>query len=385
MALLLMSLLPLAWGLDSHSELVHPLPWGDYLAFTLVSIFLVLVGGMMSGLTVGLMSLDEQELELKLTSGTVKEQEQARRVLPVISKHHFLLVTLLVANAAAMETLPLFLDDMFASALAVILSVTFVLAFGEVIPQALCTGPDQLKIASKLTPIVKLVEVICFPISYPIAKLLDRCFGHRAKLKRSRDELKLLISMRTLTEDSGAAGLSPKQVELIHGVIDIKSESVGAHMIPIHRVYKISESTLLTHESIKTIAHRGFSRIPVYKESDEEALVGILLVKKLLEIEEEQVVSECELRAPIIIPESTEILSVLSQFEQGGSHMAFITGQGDMYGKVVGIITLEDALEVLLKMRIQDEGDYDRKYGFAARQSKRPISKWRMSSHPLIL
>jgi hypothetical protein len=42
-----------------------------------------------------------------------------------------LLVTLLLANAAAMEALPIFLDKMVPEWLAIILSVTAVLFFGE--------------------------------------------------------------------------------------------------------------------------------------------------------------------------------------------------------------------------------------------------------------
>jgi hypothetical protein len=50
----------------------------------------------------------------------------------VVKEQHQLLVTLLLCNAAAMEALPIFLDSMFNEVVAVILSVTFVLAFGEV-------------------------------------------------------------------------------------------------------------------------------------------------------------------------------------------------------------------------------------------------------------
>lgn len=38
-----------------------------------------------------------------------------------------------------MEALPIFLNYMFNEFVAVVLSVTFVLAFGEVIPQAVCS------------------------------------------------------------------------------------------------------------------------------------------------------------------------------------------------------------------------------------------------------
>ena len=37
--------------------------------------------------------------------------------------------------------------------MAIIVSVTLVLFIGEVIPQAYCTGPDQIRIAAFLAPI----------------------------------------------------------------------------------------------------------------------------------------------------------------------------------------------------------------------------------------
>jgi len=372
---------------SESTELLHPLPWEEYLLFSLISIALVLIGGTMSGLTVGLMSLDETELELKLASGTPQEQEQARRVLPVISKHHFLLVTLLVANAAAMETLPLFLDDMFATVLAVVLSVTFVLAFGEVIPQAMCTGPDQLKIASRLVPVVKTVEVLFFPIAYPIAKLLDRIFGHRAKEHRSSEDLKMLVSMHTVSDETGD-GLSPKQVEMIHGAIDASTETVGPHSIPLHSVFRVSANTELTKANVRAIVRSGFSRVPVHKDNEPDTLLGVLLVKKLLELDEWQgqpLVPTCELRTPLLLDERTAILKALSNFEQGRSHMAFVTGANN---QLLGVITLEDALEVLLKTRIEDEADYDMVMPRKRVSAKRPISKRRMAgagSHPLIV
>ena len=56
--------------------------------------------------------------------------------------HHLTLVTLLLANAVAAEALPLFLDKLVPEYLAIVLSVTFVLIFGEIIPSAICTGPQ---------------------------------------------------------------------------------------------------------------------------------------------------------------------------------------------------------------------------------------------------
>ncbi|XP_050945099.1 uncharacterized protein LOC103497259 isoform X2 [Cucumis melo] len=53
-------------------------------------------------------------------------------ILPVVQKQHQLLVTLLLCNVVAMEALPIYLDKLFNQYVAIILSVTFILAFGEV-------------------------------------------------------------------------------------------------------------------------------------------------------------------------------------------------------------------------------------------------------------
>lgn len=55
-----------------------------------------------------------------------------KAVTNLIKRHHLLLVTLLISNAIAMETLPLFLDRLVPAWLAVVLSVTAILLFGEV-------------------------------------------------------------------------------------------------------------------------------------------------------------------------------------------------------------------------------------------------------------
>ena len=93
----------------------------------------------MSGLTMGLLSLDLLSLKVLKTSGNVKQRKFASSILPLVEKHHLLLVTLLVANAASVEAMPIFLDRISNPIVAIVVSVSAVLLFGEVIPQALCT------------------------------------------------------------------------------------------------------------------------------------------------------------------------------------------------------------------------------------------------------
>jgi metal transporter CNNM len=125
--------------LMSESGGEHDLSPSTRTAFIIISISLVIIAGLMSGLTLGLMSMDVVELEVLKRSGTAKEQCYAAAIMPIISNQHFLLVTLLLCNAVAMEALPLFLDRLADPVTAIVISVTAVLVFGEIFPQAVCS------------------------------------------------------------------------------------------------------------------------------------------------------------------------------------------------------------------------------------------------------
>ena len=137
----------------------------------------IICAGFASGLTQGLLSLDFTEMTIKMRSGTPEEKLQAAKVLPIISRHHLLLVSLMLWNAAATEALPIFLSGLVPEYLAIIISVTLVLFCGEIIPAAILTGPNQLLIAANLAPMVYIVFFVFFPIAYPISKGLDYFLG----------------------------------------------------------------------------------------------------------------------------------------------------------------------------------------------------------------
>lgn len=128
----------------------------EFFLYIVICSFLVLMAGLMSGLTLGLLSLDMLDLEVSRhpvcasrqtgsrancttalgtpqvlkRSGTEKERFYASRIVPVIKNNHWLLVTLVLGNAACTEALPIFLDRLTHPVTAVIISVTVVLLFG---------------------------------------------------------------------------------------------------------------------------------------------------------------------------------------------------------------------------------------------------------------
>jgi len=88
----------------------------------------------MSGLTTGLASIDRLSLEIEAKS-SMKTKKAATKIFAIIDQYHWMLVTLLLCNTLAMESLPIALSNCkIPTAICLLISVTAVLAFGEVIP-----------------------------------------------------------------------------------------------------------------------------------------------------------------------------------------------------------------------------------------------------------
>jgi metal transporter CNNM len=368
----------------SADELIADLPASQYAIFISISFCLVCFAGAMSGLTVGLMSIDALELEMKIASGTEEDKRMANKVLGVIKNHHLLLVTLLLANAFAMETLPLLLDRMFSEILSVIISVTFVLIFGEVIPQALCVGPNQLKIASKMVPLVKFVLIVFFPISWPIAKCLDCVLGSEEETHRFKiDELKTLLDLHagipTGDEPHGSTALYGGQLKIIHGALDIAKNKVRDFMVHEDLIFSISEDSIFDRELIDNILHTGYSRVPVHEKNFRDKIRGILYVKSLLGIKKNTPLKKAtvSLKSPVYIHPDNTLYDLMEILKQKSSNLALVTEdiplvtitvqQQDSSNsviledtpRVIGLISLQDVVDELLKGEFKDRASTD--------------------------
>ncbi|CAI0430190.1 unnamed protein product [Linum tenue] len=270
----------------SQSGSGDEIPYGTvtWFVYAGISCFLVIFAGLMSGLTLGLMSLSLVDLEILQRSGTVAEKKQAAGILPVVQKQHQLLVTLLLCNAAAMEALPIYLDRMFNQYVAVILSVTFVLFFGEVIPQAICSRYG-LAVGANLAWLVRVLMIICYPISYPIGKMLDCVLGHNEALFR-RAQLKALVSIHS-KEVAGKGGeLTHDETTIIAGALDLTEKTAEEAMTPIESTFSLDVNSKLDWEAMGKVLARGHSRVPVYSGNPKN-VIGLLLVKSLLTVRPE--------------------------------------------------------------------------------------------------
>ncbi|KAM3247847.1 DUF21 domain-containing protein [Capsicum annuum] len=384
--------------------------------YLIICISLVCFAGLMSGLTLGLMSLSLMDLEVLIKAGQPNDRRNAEKILPIVKNQHLLLCTLLICNAMAMEALPIFLDALLPAWGAILISVTLILAFGEIIPQSICSRYG-LSIGARMAPLVRLLVIVVFPLSYPISKLLDLLLGkgHSALLRRA--ELKTLVNMHG--NEAGKGGeLSHDETTIIAGALDLAQKTVKDAMTPMSRVFSLDLHSKLTEyatkslsifffqlallvymynplmilsEMINQIISKGHSRVPVYSGRPTN-IVGLILVKNLIKFrpEDEVPIKNLTIRSIPNVPDSLPLYDLLNQFEKGHSHMAVVvksrritketaenaTAKHDIIKinilsaspiqqlhtvekgeEAIGIITMEDVLEQLLQEPIYDETD----------------------------
>jgi len=335
-----------------------------------VVILLVCTAGLMSGLTIGLMSLDLTNLEILIKGGQPKEQKYATRLINLVRQHHLLLVTLLLGNAAAMEALPIFLEMLVSPVLAVIFSVTLVLMFGEVIPQAICTRWG-LAVGYYTYWIVWVIIVICFPIAWPISKILDWVIGTDHGTFFRRAELKELVTIHQApgnnTEKENNHGNNPletgealtkEEVTIIRGALDLRNKKVFDCYVALDDVFMLDSLSLFNRQTLEKIVEVGHSRIPIYR-GKREHIVGMLFVKRILLCTLDEAISIDKLpitRLPTV-SSSLPLYNMLNIFQTGKSHMALILDDKDGLTPL-GIITLEDIIQELLQYETNVEFDF---------------------------
>ncbi|XP_056160265.1 DUF21 domain-containing protein At2g14520-like [Syzygium oleosum] len=291
--------------------------------YLVVCISLVCFAGLMSGLTLGLMSLSLVDLEILAKAGQPQDRKNAAKILPLVKNQHLLLCTLLICNSIAMEALPIFLDALLPAWASVVISVTLILAFGEIIPQAVCSKYG-LSVGAKLSFVVRLLVIVAFPIAYPISKALDWLLGkgHSALLRRA--ELKMFVDMHGNQAGKGGE-LTHDETTIIAGALDMTQKTAKDAMTPISDIFGLDMNSKLDKETMGLIIRKGHSRVPIYSGSPTN-IIGLILVKNLINCnpEDETPVKDVTIRKIPRVQDYLPLYDILNQFQKGHSHMAVV-------------------------------------------------------------
>ena len=277
---------------------------------------LVIFSGIMSGLQQGMMTISCDPVRYPLTG------RLSTLLGPLCKKRHLTLVTLLVANSLAMEALPVCLDILMPHVAAVVVSVTFVVLFGEIIPQALCMR-YPLRLSASFAWLVWLIIIPLLPIAYTIAAILDWLLGKERQNGYNRQGLFEVV--RTHDVEHGGP-LTADERDIIEGTLELADKTSESILIPNSSVFKVSFDARLDDALMREILDSGRSRVPVYKDN-EDNIIGLLLVKQLIRLHtlpNAPNVSDIRLVPAVIVSTSSSLFDLLKTFRSGASHLAVV-------------------------------------------------------------
>ncbi len=237
------------------------------------------------------------------------------------------------------------------SIVTVILTV-LILIFGEITPKNYATINSE-KITLRYIPVFKFLMTIMTPVIFIInlfsrgVMRLMRVDPDAASKAMTEEELRTIVDV---SHEDGV--IESDEKEMIYNVFDLGDATAKDIMVPrVHVTFADVESTY--DELIDIFREDKFTRLPVYKDSQNN-IVGIINMKDLLLYDKnEEFVIHHFLRKPHFTYETKSISDLLVEMKDSTFNIAIVL---DEYGDMAGLITLEDILEEIVG-EIHDEYD----------------------------
>ena len=195
------------------------------------------------------------------------------------------------------------------------------------------------------------------PDSQPSKNIITRLLDILG-LGRSPDTTEdLEMEIQELLEDGEEQGLITRQEgQMINSIFEFMDTLIHEIMTPKPEMV-CADVQIGIPDVLRLITKEGFTRIPVYSESQDN-IIGILNAKDLLVcVDAPKTCPDIKklIKPPYLVPETMRIVDLLRAFQAKKNHMAIVT---DEFGGVRGLITLEDVLEEIVG-EIDDEYDKD--------------------------
>lgn len=299
-----------------------------------------------SGLTLGLMGWDAQDLKRKAESGDT----DAALIYPVRKDGNLLLTTLLVGNVLVNAVLSIFLGSLTTGVIAVAVATMLIVVFGEIVPQALFNR-NAIFLGARFVWLVRVFLFVLYPVAKPIAFMLDKALGAELPDIYSKQELVKLIEEH---EDSHHSDVDEDEERIIKGALTFSDKKVRSIMTPRTVVQAFEKNDVINEELLAVVRDSGLSRFPVYEE-DLDSIVGMLYSSQLIGGDNiDAKVGDVASHEVRFIQEDASLDDALQMFLKTHKHLSIVR---DEFGGMAGVLTLEDVLEEIIKTEIVDERD----------------------------
>ena len=163
----------------------------------------------------------------------------------------------------------------------------------------------------------------------------------------SKDEL-----IETLAEAEDNEVIGTEARVMLEGVIRMADRTAADIMVAATRM-DVLDINAPYDEMLVQVIRTAHSRFPVY-EGERDNIIGVLLTKDLLKLQRSPSLNVRALLRPVnFVPETKGLYDLLREFRSNRNHMSILI---DEFGKVAGLVTMEDVLEEIVG-EIEDEFD----------------------------
>uniref|UniRef100_G1U2J5 Metal transporter n=1 Tax=Oryctolagus cuniculus TaxID=9986 RepID=G1U2J5_RABIT len=321
-------------------------PW----ALGLGAAGLLALAALARGLQLSALALAPAEVQVLRESGSEAERAAARRLEPARRWAGCALGALLLLASLAQAALAVLLYRAAGQRAvpAVLGCAGLVFLVGEVVPAAV-SERWALALAPRALGLSRLAVLLTLPVALPVGQLLELA----ARPGRLRERVLEL-----------ARGGGDPYSDLSKGVL--RYRTVEDVLTPLEDCFMLDASAVLDFGVLASIMQSGHTRIPVYEE-ERSNIVDMLYLKDLAFVDPE----DCTPLSTItrfynhplhFVFNDTKLDAVLEEFKRGKSHLAIVQrvnneGEGDPFYEVLGLVTLEDVIEEIIKSEILDESE----------------------------
>uniref|UniRef100_A0A8C6TTV9 Metal transporter n=1 Tax=Neogobius melanostomus TaxID=47308 RepID=A0A8C6TTV9_9GOBI len=341
---------------------ISPLP--DYLppwALAVLVVLMLFFCAVLRTLHFSLLWLDPVELYVLHSCGSEEEKRTAKRLEPVRRRGNFMTCSLLLLCAVGYSALAVLLYRALGSIISAAFTSGFLIFFMvELVPHIVCSGYG-FQLAPSLTWLAQVSMV----------RDISTC-GIREKV---------MEMVRTNVNDPYSEFVKE---EFSRG--SLRTKTVEDILTPLKDCFMLPSSAVLDFSTMSEIMQCGYTRVPIYEE-ERSNIVEILYVKDLALVDPDDCTPMTTITKfynhPLhFVFNDTKLDAMLEEFKKGNSHMAIVQkvnneGEGDPFYEVLGLVTLEDVIEEIIKSEILDESD-----GYLDRKVKRSLAPLEIPLEP---
>lgn len=228
---------------------------------------------------------------------------------------------------------------------AVPLMLVAVLLFCDITPKTFALGFPGGVARITARPLALFADVV-----HPFARWVTPASEPPRLEAVSEEEFKALLRVSEVQGE-----VKPQERELIHKVFDFGARRVVEVMTPREKIFSLDIDTP-PDRLVSEITGHHFSRIPIYRGSPDN-VIGILHAKDVVtrRLESTPLRLDRLIRPAYYVPPGKPLGELFDEMRRGRFQLALVV---DEYGRVLGLITLEDLLEELFG-EIRDEFDFE--------------------------